>query len=87
MTPPNTNKNRDTVKKMPKKHSKSVETNDNVYHPGELVLYQFPPNHIRSEEWVKALIIKVFKDSVELEIENKLQITHWKNRIKKHGSR
>lgn len=72
---------------MPKQHSKSVKTDDNVYHPGELVKYQFPPNHIRSGEWVEALIIKVFKDSVELEIENKLQITKWISRIKKCESR
>ncbi len=69
---------------MSKHHSK---TDDNIYHPDELVLYQFPQNHIRSGEWVEALIIKVFKNSVELEIENKRQITQWKDRIKKCESR
>lgn len=66
---------------------KPAITDDNIYHPGELVLYQFPQNHIRSGEWVEALIVKVFKNSVELEIENKRQITQWKNRIKKCENR
>lgn len=72
---------------MPKRLSSSAKTDDNVYHPGEIVMYQFPPNHIRHGEWVTALIVKVFKDSIELEIENKSQITKWINRIKKRESR
>jgi hypothetical protein len=78
------NKSLNWEQTMPKK---SAKTDNTPYHPGELVLYQFPQNHIRSGEWIEALIIKVFKNSVELEIENKRQITQWKDRIKKCESR
>jgi hypothetical protein len=78
------NKSLNWEQTMPKK---SAKTDDTPYRPGELVLYQFPQNHIRSGEWIEALIIKVFKNSVELEIENKRQITQWKDRIKKCESR
>jgi hypothetical protein len=74
---------------MPKHRSKNAVSDDNIYHPseGEIVKYQFPTKHIRHEEWVTALVIKVFKNSIELEIENKRLITHWIDRIKKHESR
>lgn len=47
---------------MSKHHSK---TDDNIYHPGELVLYQYPKNHFGNGKWVEA-ILKRFHTPIEL---------------------
>lgn len=68
---------------MGKKSKISESTNDKSYHPGEVVMYQFPPNHIRRGEWTKALIIEVLPNAIHIEIEGKELITKWLNNFKK----
>ena len=42
-------------------HSK---TDDNIYHPGEVVMYQYPRNHFNNGTWVEA-ILKRFHTPIE----------------------
>lgn len=50
---------------MPKHHSKTAKPDDSPYHPGELVLYQYPRNHFGNGKWVEA-ILKRFHTPIEL---------------------
>ena len=82
---------------MSKHHSK---TDDNIYHHGEKVMYQYPRNHFNNGTWVEAILIRFhtpIKPSqdeydpkfsfIELQIRGKLWKAFSLVQIKKCGNR